>query len=150
MPSIVPAPHKTQILVVEDEFLIREMICDALEDCGFETIGVAAAEDALGLALMEVPFDLLFTDIDLGGPMNGWELAETLREMRPNLPVAYTSGGIVRDRSLMVAGGIFFPKPYGIDRVCAQVEEMCRTAMNASFSRAPQSAAYSARALAPA
>lgn len=150
MPSIVPALHKPQILVVEDEFLIREMICDALEDCGFETIGVAAAEDALGLALTNVPFDVLFTDIDLGGPMDGWELAETLREMRPNLPVAYTSGGIVRDRSLMVAGAVFFPKPYGIDRVCAHVEEMCRMAMNADFSVVPQASACSAPAPVPA
>ena len=113
--------QRSTILVVEDNALILAMATDALEDAGFGVIGVTAAEDALGLAVMDVPFDALFTDIDLAGPLNGWALAETLRDMRADLPVLYTSGKPA-EAALSVPGSRFFAKPYRLDEVCAFFE----------------------------
>ena len=121
MHSIMGEGQRATILVVEDDALILEMAIDALDGAGFNVIGVSAAEDALGLAVTDVPFDALFTDVDLGGAIDGWELAEILREMRPNLPVVYTSGRPGHARS--VPHSAFLVKPYRIAELCALMRQ---------------------------
>jgi DNA-binding response OmpR family regulator len=125
MHPITREVQRPTILVVEDDALILDMVVDALEGAGFDVIGVSAAEDALGLAVMDVRFDALFTDIDLGGPVDGWELAETLREMRAELPVIYTSGRPPK-AACFVPGSTFVAKPYGIADLCALMERLVR------------------------
>ena len=117
---------RTHVLVVEDDLLVLEMTQDALQLAGFEVTAVTAGEDALGLAVTDVPFDVLFTDIELAGPMNGWELAETMREMRPQIPVVYTSGRLSHPRTgeIRVPGSAFLPKPYSLFEVCRIMEQM--------------------------
>jgi CheY-like chemotaxis protein len=111
------------VLVVEDDPLVLEMAAEALEDAGFAAIAVTAAEDALGLAVMDVAFDALFTDINLAGPMDGWELAEALREMRPDLPVVYASGSDPSEGGAhQVSGSIFVSKPYRPFDICRLME----------------------------
>ncbi|HEX2216901.1 MAG TPA: response regulator [Xanthobacteraceae bacterium] len=120
MRSTAAEMGRPTILVVEDDELIRAMASDVLEDAGYDVLAVAAAEDALGLAVMDVPFDALFTDINLGSGLDGWELADALREMRPGLPVVYTSGeAINRDPAGRVEASLFLPKPYNPVALCA-------------------------------
>jgi DNA-binding NtrC family response regulator len=121
------AQSKPHVLVVEDDPGVASLMTDALSIAGFEVSTVAAAEDALGLAVMDVPFDALLTDIDLAGPINGWELAETLREMRPDLPVIYTSGR-ARATSAVVPDAVFVPKPYSPFGICRLLQQLCAAA----------------------
>ena len=109
------------VLLVEDDVLIAELAAGALEGAGFEVTSVTAAEDGLGLAVMDVPFDALVTDIDLAGALDGWELAEALREMQPGLPVVYASGGAEMDDPRAVADAAFVPKPYNPLSLCEAV-----------------------------
>lgn len=113
-------PH---ILVVEDDALVLAMLRDALTYAGFEVTAVTAAEDALGLAEMGVAFDALLTDIDLAGPINGWELAETMREMRPHVPVLYASAR-APDPLARVPDSVFFSKPYSPLAVCRLLRQL--------------------------
>lgn len=125
-----PTPISSQrpiILVAEDEEFVRQMLVDVLEDAGFAVVSVAAAEDALGFAIMDFAFDALITDIGLDGPLDGWDLAETLREMRPDIPVIYASATSAADRATRgVAGSLFVPKPYNALKVCELVAGLVR------------------------
>lgn len=109
------------VLLVEDDVLIAELAAGALEGAGFEVTSVTAAEDGLGLAVMDVPFDALVTDINLAGALDGWELAEALREMQPGLPVVYASGGAEDGDPRAVPDAAFVPKPYNPVALCEAV-----------------------------
>jgi CheY-like chemotaxis protein len=112
-----------RILVVEDDPLVSAMAEDALTYAGFEVTAVAAAEDALGLALMDVPFDLIFTDIDLAGHIDGFELADMLREMCPRMPIIYASARAV-DTVALVPDSVFLSKPYSPLALCTLIRQM--------------------------
>src|ERR1700676_818947 len=79
------------VLVVEDEILLGEWVSEALSELGFVVQTVSNAADALH-CLASAPVDVLFTDINLPGGMDGAALARRAREMRPHLPVVYASG----------------------------------------------------------
>jgi CheY-like chemotaxis protein len=116
-------PH---ILVVEDDPLVSAMIRDALDYAGFEATCVIAGEDALSLAMMEVPIDLVLTDIELAGPMDGWELAEAMREMRGNVPIIYASAHANGTR-MRVGNSLFVSKPYSPLALCNMIRELVGT-----------------------
>ena len=139
MQSDLPHAGRLKILVVEDDPLVSSMVSDALASTGFEVTAVPAAEDALGLAVMDVPFDVLFTDIDLAGSINGWELAETMREMRPNLPVAYTSGRAQDNGAhARVPDSVFLAKPYSLSAMRSLMRELAaKTVRQAAASLVP-------------
>ena len=79
------------VLLVEDDALIRELLGDALSAAGFDTVGSATAEAALELLGRDVP-DVVVTDINLGAGMDGLALGRAMRERMPQLPLVYISG----------------------------------------------------------
>ncbi len=73
---------------------------------------VTNAADALA-HLAALPVDVLFTDINLPGGMDGAALARRAREMRPQLPVVYASArATLLKQDARVPGSIVVPKPY--------------------------------------
>src|SRR6266508_1937755 len=95
-PAITPAEvdamkREPAVLLVEDEPLLGELLTEALTDRGFEVHAAGDAGGALRHLLSGADVDILFTDIDLGGGMDGAALARLAREMRPKLPIVYTS-----------------------------------------------------------
>src|SRR5580658_7225114 len=100
------------VLLVEDEYLISEWVAQALSEQGFAVQTAANAADALGhLASDQV--DVLFTDINLPGGMDGAALARRARELLPNLPVVYASArATMLSPEARVPGAIVVPKPY--------------------------------------
>jgi CheY-like chemotaxis protein len=114
------------VLLVEDEPLLGELMTEALTDQGFDVHAAPDAGDALRYLLSGAEVDVLFTDIDLGGGMDGAALAQLAREMRPQLPVVYTSGRRAPDDIAKVAGAAFLPKPYSLDDVSATLGRVAR------------------------
>jgi CheY-like chemotaxis protein len=111
--------HLCRVLVVEDELLICDMLAEVLSERGFEVHAVNNANDALRHLTGGYPCDVLFTDINLPGGVDGAALAEMARELRPDLPVVYASGSVGKiDRFKAVSGASFVPKPYDLERVC--------------------------------
>lgn len=100
-----------RILMVEDEPLLLEVITADLEDAGFSVLPAATAEVALNILKAEAAVDLLFTDIRLPGEMDGWQLAEAARTLRPGLPVIYATG-FTQTPPRLIEGSLFFTKPY--------------------------------------
>ena len=100
------------ILLVEDEFLISEWVTEALTEQGFAVVTVTNAIDALR-CLTSGPVDVLFTDVNLPGAMDGAALARRARELLPELPVVYASARMgMHDSSARVPDSVFVPKPY--------------------------------------
>jgi CheY-like chemotaxis protein len=100
------------VLFVEDEFLISEWVTQALSELGFCVQAVSTAAEALTV-LRSDPVDVLFTDINLPGDMDGAALARRAREMHPHLPVVYASAQTrMCDPAERVPGSTFVPKPY--------------------------------------
>src|SRR4051812_49178013 len=83
--------HRSRVLLVEDEFLLSDMLCEVLAEHGFEVFAVANAKDALRHLTCGAPCDILLTDIHLAGSIDGAALARLARALRPNLPVVYSS-----------------------------------------------------------
>ena len=117
--------HRSRVLLVEDEFLLADMLAEALAEHGFEVKAVANAKDALRHLTCGSPCDILLTDINLPGGIDGTKLARLARELRPNLPVVYASGSYnTLDELEAVAGAIFIAKPYDPDKLCEMLSEM--------------------------
>ena len=114
------------VMLVEDEPLLGELMTEALTDKGFEVQAVPDAGGALRYLLSGADVDVLFTDIDLGEGMDGATLAQLAREMRPKLPVVYTSGRRLPDQIAAVPGAAFLPKPYSLADVSATLEQIVR------------------------
>jgi DNA-binding NtrC family response regulator len=105
--------RRKNVLVVEDEVLVAEMIKSTLTDDGFEVHLSPNARDALRYLRSGEAVDVLFTDIDLPGDMDGGSLARCARELKPGLPVVYASGKASGIRHVAkVPGSIFLQKPY--------------------------------------
>jgi DNA-binding NtrC family response regulator len=105
--------RRKSVLVVEDEVLVGEMISATLADDGFDVHVSADARDALRYLRSGRRVDVLFTDIDLPGDMDGGGLARCARELIPDLPVVYASGKSSGIRHVAkVPGSIFLQKPY--------------------------------------
>jgi CheY-like chemotaxis protein len=112
MEPFVTQSEPIHVLFVEDEFLISEWVAQSLSEQGFDVQTVSNAADALQ-HLASVPVDVLFTDINLPGGMDGADLARRAREMRPQLPVIYASArATLLKQDARVPGSIVVPKPY--------------------------------------
>src|SRR5690348_251306 len=101
------------LLVVEDDFLVRLTLVDALSDDGFEVLEAADAQEALNHVCSRGDIAAMLTDINLPGGADGFALARAVRVIRPGLPVVYASGRYAAaDDSKMVEGARFLAKPF--------------------------------------
>jgi DNA-binding response OmpR family regulator len=112
MQTIPHHNHPIRVLMVEDEVLISEWVAETLSEQGFAVLTAIDGSDALRQLASE-PVDVLFTDINLPGGMDGVALARRARELRPDLAVVYASGHLpALDADKRVPGSMFVPKPY--------------------------------------
>ncbi len=111
-----PVPRNPKILVVEDQEAVRAVACGFLEDFGYD---IVEAEDGLqALAkLQENPdVDLMFSDVVMPGGLNGFDLAQAARGIRPDLKIVHTSGypkgAMVHQEEPRFREGFIIMKPY--------------------------------------
>lgn len=99
------------ILVVEDEPLVRILLADHLREAGFTVAEAVNADEAFQHCRTHQNLDLVFTDVQMPGSMDGIALVAQLRELNPFLPIILTSGALTEDE---VAGIPFIRKPYDL------------------------------------
>ena len=113
------------ILVVEDEQRVRHFSVDALRELGYTAVSAASGAEALAVLGTRTDVALLFTDVVMP-EMNGRELADAARVLRPELPILYTTGysrnAIIHNGALDV-GVAFLPKPFSIADLALKVRE---------------------------
>ncbi|MFC7688704.1 response regulator [Paeniroseomonas aquatica] len=80
------------MLVVEDEPVVRGVVVEVLRDLGYRALEAGEGKEALDLLRSARRIDLLVTDVGLPGGMNGRQLADAARELRPGLRVLFVTG----------------------------------------------------------
>jgi CheY-like chemotaxis protein len=124
-PQLPSAPET--VLLVEDEVLIRVMISAYLRDCGYKVIEATGADEALViLKQSEVPVDIVLTDIEMPGSMDGFALCGWIRKNRPELEVIRAGSPA---RAATAAGqlceeGPTLPKPYEPQAVLDRIKRL--------------------------
>ena len=103
-------PHNT-ILVVEDNPLIRVMLCESLTVANYNIVEAGSADEAMALFEAEGPFSLVVTDIEMPGTMNGIGLANAIHERWPEVALIVTSGRVTPAAGVLPACAKFVPKP---------------------------------------
>jgi PAS domain S-box-containing protein len=104
---------KPCVLVVEDNDDVRELAEQVLEMEGYAVESAASGEQALALLRQGARVDLLFTDVIMPGGMNGLDLVEQARTLRPGLPVLVTTGYMDELPQRARSGGLnILAKPY--------------------------------------
>ena len=83
---------KERILVVEDQVELRELVSEVLKAYDYDVSLAASGPEAMRMEKAEGNFDLLVTDMIMPGGMNGRELADELKRLKPGLRIIYTSG----------------------------------------------------------
>ncbi len=104
-PAPVADDAGERVLVVEDEPLVREFSTYVLRDLGYRVLEADGADAALLLLDSHPDIVLLFTDVVMPG-LNGRQLADRARAMRPDLKVLFTSG---YNRDAVVHDGVLDP-----------------------------------------
>jgi len=108
------------VLIVEDETLISHLVADWLNDRGFAVHEAASGDEALDYIDHGGAVDVMFTDVNLPGSLDGAELAKRVRAMRPELPIVYASGRFTSDQiAPLVPRSVFVPKPYNPADICS-------------------------------
>jgi two-component system, response regulator PdtaR len=110
------------VLVVEDEILIRVLIADELRADGLSVVEAATADEALSYFPAGVPVDLVLSDIEMPGTLNGVDLIHRLRARAPNLPTVLTSG----NSPAVHEADAFLSKPYDLRQAVVLVTTLLR------------------------
>ncbi len=117
--------RRTNVLVVEDEVMISELVCEVLEENGFEVHTASTGEAALNYLDSAPQIDVLFTDINLEGRMDGSALAKAVRERRPELPIVYCSGRYSPSAiAPLMTRSVFVKKPYDLGDICTLLNRL--------------------------
>lgn len=103
------------VLVVEDEPLVRLNAAEMIETAGWRALQASNSAEALHLLKKEPRVDVLFTDINMPGEMDGLELASCVHQLHPHIELVVTSGKRALSDTVLPDDGTFLCKPYGID-----------------------------------
>jgi CheY-like chemotaxis protein len=113
------------VLLVEDELLVRMAAADDLQDAGFHVLEAANADVALAvLESCSNDVQVLFTDIDMPGSMNGLDLAESVQQRWPHISLLISSAYHKPHPGQMPDEGRFVPKPYSREDVVQHIREL--------------------------
>ena len=123
---------KPQILIVDDDELIREVLEFNLANEGFEITCANSAEEAM--EKLSSDYSLILLDIMMGG-MSGYKLAETLRKKGNNIPIIFLTAKDTENDMLTgfsVGGDDYIAKPFSIKEVIARVKAVLKRQKNNS------------------
>lgn len=112
------------ILVVDDEPSVRMLLTEALGDLGYTLIEAADSLAGLKVLRSDVHIDLLITDVGLPGGMNGRQMADAGREIRPGLKTLFITGyaeNAVFEPSYLGPGMEVLTKPFTLEALVARV-----------------------------
>jgi len=117
-------PELPKVLVVEDEMLLRMRAMNIVEDAGFTPIEAANADEALAILESRSDVDLLFTDIQMPGSMDGLRLAYAVHERWPSIKIILVSGKLTPTDSERPTNSRFFGKPLEVKQMIAEIQDM--------------------------
>ncbi len=112
------------VLLVEDEPLVRMFGADVLEEAGYEVVEAADGDEALQVLEARADVDVLFTDVNMPGSLDGLGLARLVHERRPAIKLLIASGQVRLNDNDIPNAGRFLPKPYAPDDILREVRNL--------------------------
>jgi two-component sensor histidine kinase/ActR/RegA family two-component response regulator len=112
------------VLVVEDEMMLRMRAVDMVEDAGFTSVEAINADDALAILESRSDIQLLFTDIQMPGSIDGLKLAHAVHERWPLIKIILVSGQLKLTDGDKPADSRFFGKPLDVKEMIAAMQDM--------------------------
>ena len=119
-----PSRSSTNVLVVEDEMVLRLRAVDIVEDAGFTAVEAANADQALSILESRSDISLLFSDIQMPGSMDGLKLAHAVHNRWPSIKIILVSGQVKLSDADKPADSRFFGKPLEVKQMIAELQEM--------------------------
>ena len=114
----------TNVLVVEDEMVLRLRAVDIVEDAGFTAVEAVDADQALSILESRSDISLLFSDIQMPGSMDGLRLAHAVHDRWPSIKIILVSGHVKLSDADAPADSRFFGKPLDAKQMIAELQEM--------------------------
>ena len=117
------------VLVIDDEPSIRMLITDVLSDTGYSVLEASDGPAGLRVLQSAARIDLLITDVGLPGGMNGRQVADAARTLRPDLRVLFITG--YAENALMGNGHLekgmhVLAKPFQVERLAIKIRELVK------------------------
>src|SRR3984957_10933148 len=120
----IPLAVSSAVLVVEDEMLLRMRAVDIVEDAGFTAIEAVNADDALAILESRSDIELLFTDIQMPGSIDGLKLAYAVHERWPLIKIILVSGQLKLTDNDKPVDSRFFGKPLDVKSMIAEMQDL--------------------------
>jgi CheY-like chemotaxis protein len=110
------------VLLVDDEAIIRMAFAEHLRDNGFAPIEAGSGEEALKVLRNGAQADVVITDLTLDGQVDGAKLIRSIQSEYPSIPIIVISGDPSRLQGLQVTQT--FLKPFGFDVAIAAIKRL--------------------------
>jgi two-component sensor histidine kinase/DNA-binding response OmpR family regulator len=120
----VPSAVAPAVLVVEDEMLLRMRAVDIVEDAGYRPVEATNADDALAILESRSDIELLFTDIQMPGSIDGLKLANAVHERWPLIKIILVSGQLKLTDQDKPVDSRFFGKPLDVKQMITEMQDM--------------------------
>jgi len=112
------------VLIVEDEMILRMRAVDIVEDAGFCPIEAINADEAISVLESRSDISLLLTDIQMPGSIDGLKLAHAVHERWPSIKIILVSGRVKPSEAERPANSRFFGKPLGVEQMITELKTM--------------------------
>lgn len=112
------------VLVVEDDWLVRLLAIEIVEDAGFVALEAANADEAIVILERRADIALIFTDVDMPGTMNGLKLAHAVRRRWPPIKIIIVSGKTHLSEADLPSNTRFFSKPYSVPGMITELRSL--------------------------
>jgi CheY-like chemotaxis protein len=119
-----PLDPRLLVLIVEDETLVRMFLSDLLDEAGFKVFEAVSASEALQVLQARPDVQVVITDIEMPGSMNGLGLAGEIRGRWPGVGVIVTSGRERPGPEDLPEEVAFLTKPYLPETVINLIRQM--------------------------
>jgi two-component sensor histidine kinase/DNA-binding response OmpR family regulator len=112
------------VLIVEDEMILRMRAVDIVEDAGFRPVEAVNADEAMSILESRSDISLLFTDIQMPGSIDGLKLAHAVHDRWPSIKIILVSGQVKPSDAERPADSRFFGKPLAVEQMIAELQAM--------------------------
>src|SRR3954452_1653677 len=119
-----PTECPPNVLVVEDEMVLRMRAVDIVEGAGFTAVQAVNADAALAILESRSDISLLFSDMQMPGSMDGLKLAHAVHDRWPSIKIILLSGQVRVSDTEKPADSRFFCKPLEMKQMITELQEM--------------------------
>lgn len=106
-----------RILIVEDEGFVRDLLVETFADAGFDVLEAPSGDEAIRLLDDPGNVDLVLTDIQMPGHVDGNLVADTAKTRHPDRPIIYMTGNPSSLHNVVGTRDALLRKPFTLSEV---------------------------------